>query len=84
MGFIIMRKIMLGAGVCLALAFAVSEAVAMGGGPTPAWASPYAILVPQTVAPEAAEQGRAAFEGTSAFGARKASKRPTSSSGTGP
>jgi hypothetical protein len=79
-----MRKIMLGAGGCLALASAVSDAVAMGGGPTPAWASPYAILVPQTVAPQAAEQGRAAFDGTSAVRTRKVPKRPTSSSGIRP
>jgi hypothetical protein len=66
MRFNIMRKIMLGVGVCSALAFAVSEATAIGGGPTPTWASPYAILVPQTVAPQAAEQGRAAFENRNA------------------
>jgi hypothetical protein len=62
-----MRKILFGAGVFLSLALAASAANAIGGGPPAPWASPYAILEPQTVAPEiiapqAAEEGRAAFE----------------------
>jgi hypothetical protein len=65
-----MRKILLSAGAFLSFALAVSAANAMGGGATPPSASPYAILEPQTVAPvtqtvapQAAEEGRAAFEG---------------------
>ena len=65
-----MRKILLGAGAFLSFALAASAANAIGGGPTPPSASPYAILEPQTVAPvtqtvvpQAAEEGRAAFEG---------------------
>jgi hypothetical protein len=62
-----MRKILLGAGAFLSFALAASAAHAIGGGPTQPWASPYAILEPQTLAPEtvapqAAEEGRAAFE----------------------
>jgi hypothetical protein len=65
-----MRKILFGAGAFLSFALAASAANAIGGGPTPASASPYAILEPQTVAPvtqtiapQAAEEGRAVFEG---------------------
>ncbi len=67
-----MLKFLLGAaayiaGAALTAALIVSDAHAIGGGPTPPWASPYAILEPQTVtpqivAPQAAEEGRAAFE----------------------
>ena len=65
-----MRKILPGAGAFLSFALAASAANAIGGGPTAPSASPYAILEPQTVAPvtqtvapQAAEEGRAAFEG---------------------
>jgi hypothetical protein len=63
-----MRRMLLLAGIGLVIAFAASGANAIGGGGwTPPWASPYAILEPQTVtpeivAPQAAEEGRAAFE----------------------
>ncbi|HLH49587.1 MAG TPA: hypothetical protein VKV96_09620 [Roseiarcus sp.] len=63
-----MPKILLAAGALLASALAASSAYAIGGGPTPPWASPYAILEPQTVAPEAAApfatvEGRSAYIG---------------------
>jgi hypothetical protein len=64
-----MRKILLGAAAFVSFALAASAANAIGGGPPAPWASPYAILEPQTVAPvtetvapQAAEEGRAAFE----------------------
>jgi len=61
-----MPKILLAAGALLASAVAASSAYAIGGGPTPPWASPYAILEPQTVAPEAAAPF-ATIEGRSAY-----------------
>jgi hypothetical protein len=62
-----MRKMIFAGAACLAVAFGASSAFAMGGGPTSPWASPYAILEPQTVmpeivAPQAAIEGRSAFE----------------------
>jgi hypothetical protein len=48
---IAMSKILLGAAVIAATALAGSSAYAMGGGNSSPWASPYAILEPQTVAP---------------------------------
>ncbi len=62
-----MRKTLLGVGAFLSFALTASAANAIGGGPTSPWASPYAILEPQTVLPEAVtpqatEEGRAAFE----------------------
>jgi hypothetical protein len=42
-------------------AFAVSAGNAGQGGNLPAAASPYAILEPQTVAPAAVDEGRAAY-----------------------
>ncbi|HLW92451.1 MAG TPA: hypothetical protein VKS78_14285 [Roseiarcus sp.] len=53
----------------LALALGATSAYAMGGGGAPSWispwASPYAVLAPQTVAPLA--EGPAVIEGRSAF-----------------
>lgn len=63
-----MPKIFLATGALLSATLAASSAHAIGGGPTPPWASPYAILEPQTVAPEAAApfttiEGRSAYIG---------------------
>jgi hypothetical protein len=61
------RKMIFAAGACLAVVLGASNAFAIGGGPTPPWSSPYAILEPQTVmpeivAPQAVMEGRSAFE----------------------
>jgi hypothetical protein len=61
------RKMIFAGAACLAVALGASSAFAIGGGPTPIWASPYAILEPQTVmpeivAPQAVIEGRSAFE----------------------
>jgi len=65
-----MSKLLLGAAFvatsCIAATLAGSEAEAMGGGLSPPWTSPYAILEPQTVTPQsaapfAAQEGRSAY-----------------------
>jgi hypothetical protein len=61
-----MSKILLGAAAIAAASLAASSAYAIGGGPTPPSASPYAILEPQTVYPELAAP-TATFEGRAAY-----------------
>jgi hypothetical protein len=61
-----MLKTLFGATALTAVVFAVSSAYAMGGGPTPPSASPYAILEPQTVG-EGWGAANAIYEGRSAF-----------------
>jgi hypothetical protein len=48
---------MLRFGVCLIAASITEGSFAMGGGPTPPSASPYAILEPQTVPPQNINDG---------------------------
>lgn len=66
-----MPKIFLATGALLAATLAASSAYAIGGGPTPAWASPYAILEPQTVAPLATIEGRSVYVGGKHDGDRR-------------
>lgn len=58
-----MRKIILSATTVVALALGAGGAYAMGGGNASPEASPYAIIEPQTVAPLAMSEGRAALVG---------------------
>jgi hypothetical protein len=62
-----MRKMIFAGAACLAIVVGAPNAFAIGGGPMAPWASPYAILEPQTVMPEivvpqAVIEGRSAFE----------------------
>jgi hypothetical protein len=61
-----MLKMVIGAAVGAAAVLAASSGYAMGGGPTPPSASPYAILEPQSVNSGWAGSG-ATLEGRSAF-----------------
>jgi len=63
-----MRKILLLGATAVVLALGSAGAFAMGGGNASPEASPYAILEPQTLAPPAMTEGRAAYIGSDAGG----------------
>jgi hypothetical protein len=72
-----MRRLWIVGAVGVGFCFSAAEALAMGGGWTPPWASPYAILEPQTVNPDYAPSAPVATveENKSACGDGQACKR---------
>jgi hypothetical protein len=57
-----MLKVIFAGAACLAVGFGATSAYALGGW-SPGFASPYAIWAPETIAPQATTEGRAAFVG---------------------
>jgi hypothetical protein len=57
-----MRNIILTGAAAVVLSLGAASAFAMGGGNLSPEASPYAVIAPQTLAPQGTHEGRAAYE----------------------